>query len=134
MKSVREAKWNGYTRSTGYEEARQAIADMYTCEQAPLTSEDIIIASGCSGALDLAIGALGDEGSNILVPAPGFSLYTTLASAKGIETRSYKCRVSIDCARGYPAFCETSSSAPLHTSVLPLLLPDTSSFPRWVGW
>lgn len=96
VKSVREAKWNGYTRSTGYEEARQAIADMYTCEQAPLTSEDIIIASGCSGALDLAIGALGDEGSNILVPAPGFSLYTTLASAKGIETRSYKCRADKD--------------------------------------
>jgi len=51
----------------------------------------VVIASGCSGALDLAIGALADEGTNILLPAPGFSLYKTLASARAVETRSYQC-------------------------------------------
>ena len=61
--------------------------------QLPMESQDIIIASGCSGALDIAIGALAGEGSNILVPAPGFSLYVTLASSRGIKTRSYNCLV-----------------------------------------
>lgn len=56
--------------------------------------QDIIIASGCSGALEIAIGALAGAGTNILVPSPGFSLYITLASSKEVETRAYKCLVS----------------------------------------
>jgi tyrosine aminotransferase len=31
----------------------------------------------------------GNEGQNILLPAPGFSLYETLASSKGIECKFY---------------------------------------------
>jgi tyrosine aminotransferase len=38
----------------------------------------------------MAIGVLADEGQNILVPMPGFSLYETLASSKGIECKFYK--------------------------------------------
>ena len=49
---------------------------------------------GCSGALDLAIGVLADEGQNILVPKPGFPLYMTLAGSYGIEFRYYDLLVS----------------------------------------
>lgn len=45
--------------------------------------------SGCSGALDIAITALANEGDNILIPQPGFSLYQTLCDSKGIECRFY---------------------------------------------
>jgi tyrosine aminotransferase len=82
---------NGYAKSVGYDHARAAIAAAESRPGAPLTAEQVVIASGCSGALDLAISALADAGSNILIPAPGFSLYKTLAAAKGVETRSYRC-------------------------------------------
>lgn len=55
--------------------------------------QDVVIASGCSGALDIAIAALAEEGNSILIPAPGFSLYSTLAMSRNIETRSYRCVV-----------------------------------------
>lgn len=91
IEAIKCGKKNGYAPATGYEDARAAIAQYYSSENSPLAADDIIIASGCSGALDLAIGALANEGQNILIPAPGFSLYKTLASAKGIDTRSYRC-------------------------------------------
>jgi tyrosine aminotransferase len=45
--------------------------------------------SRCSGALEIAIGALCNPGDNILIPAPGFSLYNTICENKGIEVRFY---------------------------------------------
>jgi tyrosine aminotransferase len=80
---------NGYPPSIGTEAARHALAQYYSTPEAPLVSKDIILASGCSDALNLCIGVLADEGQNILLPAPGFSLYETLASSKGIECRFY---------------------------------------------
>ena len=41
------------------------------------------LCSGCSCALDLCISSLADRGQNILVPRPGFPLYTTLAAGLG---------------------------------------------------
>jgi len=54
-----------------------------------LDTQDIILASGCSGAIDLAISVLTNRGQNILLPRPGFSLYRTLALSLGIEVRYY---------------------------------------------
>ncbi|KAH6569671.1 hypothetical protein BASA50_002133 [Batrachochytrium salamandrivorans] len=80
---------NGYPPSVGTLSARTSIAAKYTCAEAPLTAADVILASGCSDALNLCIGVLCNEGQNILLPMPGFSLYETLASSKGISTRFY---------------------------------------------
>ena len=49
----------------------------------------MILCSGCSCALDIAISTLADDGQNILVPRPGFPLYTTLSAGLGIQTREY---------------------------------------------
>ena len=54
-----------------------------------VTSDDVILCSGCSCALDIAISTLADDGQNILVPRPGFPLYTTLSAGLGIQTREY---------------------------------------------
>lgn len=51
--------------------------------------QDVILASGCSQAIDLAISVLCNPGDNILVPCPGFSLYKTLAVSMGIEVKLY---------------------------------------------
>ncbi|KAI8899183.1 pyridoxal phosphate-dependent transferase [Globomyces pollinis-pini] len=90
VRQVQGFKANGYGPSIGSVAAREAIANYYTHPNAPLTANDIVIASGCSDALNLCIGALCNPSHNILLPLPGFSLYETLASSKGIECKFYR--------------------------------------------
>eukprot|EP00128_Syssomonas_multiformis_P010920 Colp12_sorted_trinity150504_noHs@9751 len=87
--AVASLKFNGYPNSTGYESARDAIAKTYSTPEAPLNASDVIIASACSGALDLAITCLVDEGRTLLVPRPGFSLYETVAVSGGMKVKHY---------------------------------------------
>ena len=54
-----------------------------------ITADDVVIVSGCSCALDLAITSIANPGDNILVPRPGFPLYKTLANGLGIKTKEY---------------------------------------------
>lgn len=49
----------------------------------------MIIASGCSGALELIFGVLANEGDTILLPRPGFTLYGTICQSKGINAHHY---------------------------------------------
>lgn len=86
---LRDSKHNGYPPSVGYQSARDAIAKHYSIPEAPVTAADVIICSGCSGAIEMCISGLADEGQNILLPKPGFSLYQTVAEARGIEVRYY---------------------------------------------
>ncbi|CAA3033088.1 tyrosine aminotransferase, partial [Olea europaea subsp. europaea] len=57
-------------------------------------NKDVVLCSGCSCALDLAITVLANPGQNILVPRPGFSIYRTLAEGLGIRTKPYNLLVS----------------------------------------
>merc|ERR1719510_1601713 len=82
-------KCNGYGPSTGSVEARTAVAKHVSVPGGEVTSDDVILCSGCSCALDIAISTLADDGQNILVPRPGFPLYTTLSAGLGIQTREY---------------------------------------------
>ena len=70
-------------------EARAAVAKHISVPGGEVTEEDVILCSGCSCALDIAISTLADDGQNILVPRPGFPLYTTLSAGLGIQTREY---------------------------------------------
>ncbi|RKP27179.1 tyrosine aminotransferase [Syncephalis pseudoplumigaleata] len=90
--AMQKPQTHGYAPSIGFEVARAAIAAHHSTPEAPLTSGDVVIASGCSGALDLCITALANEGDEILVPQPGFSLYETLATSKGIGCQYYRLR------------------------------------------
>ncbi|KAJ2707022.1 hypothetical protein FB645_001163 [Coemansia sp. IMI 203386] len=87
--AVRSFSFNGYPPSVGVPQAREAVARKYTHPQAPLTANDVVMASGCSGAVEMAIGVLCSEGQNILLPRPGFCLYNTVAGSRNIETRLY---------------------------------------------
>jgi len=51
---------------------------------------------GCSGALDMCITALGNPGQNILIPRPGFGLYSCLSVPRGVQARHYNLMVSIE--------------------------------------
>lgn len=87
--AIDEGKYNGYAHSQGIIAAREAICKYVAPCQGLVTSNDIIICSGCSSSLDLCITAIAESGQNILIPRPGFSIYRTLAVAHGVEIRSY---------------------------------------------
>ena len=87
--SLMKGQRNGYGPSTGFIEARQAVAEYVSVPGAEITADDVILCSGCSCALDIAISTMADAGQNILVPRPGFPIYTTLSAGQEIETREY---------------------------------------------
>ncbi|XP_040265060.1 tyrosine aminotransferase [Bufo bufo] len=87
--AIDSQKYNGYAPSIGYQCSREVIAKYYTCPEAPLEAKDVILTSGCSQAIELALAVLANPGQNILVPCPGFSLYKTLALSLGIEVKLY---------------------------------------------
>ncbi|GBM37996.1 Tyrosine aminotransferase [Araneus ventricosus] len=88
-KSLQSFKFNGYAPSTGHLEAREAVARYSTRPGAPIESKDVVLTSGCSHALELAISVLANPGQTILVPRPGFPLYKTLAESLGINIKYY---------------------------------------------
>lgn len=89
-KELKSGRSNGYSLSMGDASARAAIATRYSTSSSKLSPDDVFITSGASGALELAIGTLANEGDNILLPSPGFPLFRTLAEGFGIECRFYE--------------------------------------------
>ena len=62
-RNVLSCAYNGYMHSAGSVEARRAVAAWSSVPgRVPLTENDVVIASGCSGALDLAITVLLNPG------------------------------------------------------------------------
>lgn len=88
---VEDCSRNGYAPCVGYDTARQAVADYLSHDGVELTSNDIILCSGCSSSLDLCITAIADasKNHNILMPKPGFPAYRTLADCLGINVKTY---------------------------------------------
>lgn len=82
----------GYVNACGTHEARAAIASYHSKQSSEIMNvipEDIIIANGASGALELALTALLDEDSVLLVPRPGFPLYQVIAESHGARVVHY---------------------------------------------
>ncbi|XP_028037349.1 tyrosine aminotransferase [Bombyx mandarina] len=92
LQAVRESiEWHtsrGYGPAKGHIEARQAVAE-YSAHQGHVTAEDVVLCSGCSHAIELAVSVLADSGQNVLVPRPGFMIYKTLAEGLGIDIKYY---------------------------------------------
>lgn len=81
---------NGYGPSIGLQGARKAIVENYKSRfNREVAIDDVIICSGCSGALELAISVFLNPGDNILLPRPGFSVYQVIADSLGAESRYY---------------------------------------------
>lgn len=80
-----------YTPNKGIEELRSAIAEKLRKENGIASSgEDIIVTSGASEALHLAILALIEPGDEVLVPNPGFVSYSPLVRLAGGVPVSYE--------------------------------------------
>ncbi len=81
---------NGYGPSAGLAEAREAVAEEYTTRGFPVTADRVYITEGTSEAIDLALSALIDQDSEVLVPMPTYPLYTAVLSKIGGQARFYR--------------------------------------------
>ncbi|KAG1453492.1 hypothetical protein G6F56_007561 [Rhizopus delemar] len=89
IKQINGYRANGYPPADGTLNSRSAIAQSHSLPSAPLVASDVILANGCSGALEMCVNVLCNEGQNILIPRPGFPLYGSLAATRFVEARYY---------------------------------------------
>ncbi|KAL7421191.1 hypothetical protein Q5752_004076 [Cryptotrichosporon argae] len=85
---------NGYLFGSGMPEAREAVAAYHKrWDGVEYDVEDIVLTHGVSHALDMVLSVLVPPGSDssVLVPRPGFGLYSALLGTLGTEIRYYDC-------------------------------------------
>lgn len=82
-----------YVNALGTHPARVAIAAVHSSPPYhTLLPDNVIVANGCSGALELALTALLDDDNDksiLLVPEPGFPLYQVIAESHGARVIHY---------------------------------------------
>ncbi len=77
----------GYSASEGVDEAIVAIRK--EARKKGIEPTDIFITTGASEAIDFALTALVNEGENVLVPFPGYPLYTAILAKLRAEANPY---------------------------------------------
>ena len=88
---------NGYLASAGIAPAREAVAADYVQRGVTVSPDRVLITTGTSEAIDLALNALVNEGDEVLVPLPTYPLYTAVLAKIGAVPRYYR----TDPARGW---------------------------------
>lgn len=88
---------NGYTPSPGIAPARDAVAAELTSRGMPMDADRVVITSGTSEGIELALQALVDPGTEVLVPVPTYPLYTAVLAKIGARPTYYR----TDPARGW---------------------------------
>jgi alanine-synthesizing transaminase len=81
---------NGYVPSAGIPAARQAVADDYRARGVDVSPERVLITTGTSEGIEIALNALVDPGDHVLVPSPTYPLYTAILAKIGAEPRFYR--------------------------------------------
>ncbi len=76
--------FTGYTANLGIPELREALCRKFKRENDfTVMPDEIIVTSGASEALHLALQALVDSGDEVMVPDPGFLSYSALTKLAG---------------------------------------------------
>lgn len=81
---------NGYVPSPGIQVAREAVAAEYTARGVPMTPDRVLITTGTSEAIELALSALVNDGDEVLVPSPTYPLYTAVLAKLGAQPQYYR--------------------------------------------
>ncbi len=81
---------NNYTASAGIPEARDAVAADFSARGVTVSPDRVLITSGTSEGLELALTAIVDEGDSVLVPSPTYPLYTAVLAKIGAEPLYYR--------------------------------------------
>lgn len=88
---------NGYVPSPGIPAAREAVAGELTGRGMPVSADRVLITSGTSEGIELALTALAESGDEVLIPTPTYPLYTAVLAKVGARAVFYR----TDPARGW---------------------------------
>ena len=88
---------NGYAPSVGILPARESVAAECSQRGMPLSPDRVVITSGTSEGIELALTALAEAGDEVLVPVPTYPLYTAVLAKIGARPVFYR----TDPARGW---------------------------------
>jgi alanine-synthesizing transaminase len=80
---------NGYTASVGIPEAREAVAADFAARGVTVSPDRVLITSGTSEGIELALTAIVDDGEEVLVPSPTYPLYTAVLAKIGARPAYY---------------------------------------------
>jgi alanine-synthesizing transaminase len=81
---------NGYAPSVGIRPAREAVAADLTRRGMPVTADRVIVTSGTSEGIELALTALAEPGDEVLIPSPTYPLYTAVLAKIGARPAFYR--------------------------------------------
>jgi alanine-synthesizing transaminase len=87
---------NGYVPSAGIPAAREAVAADYRARGIDISADRVLITTGTSEGIELALNALVDEGDSVLVPTPTYPLYTAILAKIGAHPQYYRTDPSRD--------------------------------------
>ena len=81
---------NNYTASPGIVEAREAVAADFAARGVEVSPDRVLITSGTSEGIELALTGIVDEGEAVLVPSPTYPLYTAVLAKIGATPQYYR--------------------------------------------
>src|SRR4029078_8709112 len=81
---------NTYGPSAGIESARVAVADEYTRNGFPIRPDRVFLTAGTSEGIELTLGAVIEQGDEVLVPMPTYPLYTAVLAQLAARTKHYR--------------------------------------------
>ena len=112
---------NGYTDAAGIPAAREAIARAYTARGLTVSPDRVLLTSGTSEGIELALGVLVDPGDEVLVPIPTYPFYTAVLTKLGARAVYYR----TDPARGWePDLDQLRDLVSLRTRALVVIDPN----------
>jgi alanine-synthesizing transaminase len=89
VKAMRDGH-NGYTPSPGIAAAREAAAADFAARGVDVSADRVLITSGTSEGIELALTGIVDEGEEVLVPSPTYPLYTAVLAKIGAQPVYYR--------------------------------------------
>jgi alanine-synthesizing transaminase len=89
VKAMRDGH-NGYAPSPGIVEAREAAAADFVARGVNVSADRVLITSGTSEGIELALTGIVDEGEEVLVPSPTYPLYTAVLAKIGAQPAFYR--------------------------------------------
>ncbi len=74
-----------YSHSAGIESYRKGLAEYYEKCGLPLTFEDILVTTGGSEAITMALNSIMDSGDEVIIPEPFYANYNGFSTAAGVK-------------------------------------------------
>jgi alanine-synthesizing transaminase len=81
---------NGYAPSVGIAPAREAVAQDCAARGMSVAPDRVVITSGTSEGIELALTALAGPGDEVLIPVPTYPLYTAVLAKIGARPAFYR--------------------------------------------